>query len=152
MLASSGLATMLRDQMARELGGGGGLARALQSREQHDDRRFRAQVEAATRLAHHACQFLVNDADEGLARRQAARDLGADRARARGFREGLDDADRDIRFEQGHAHLPQRVRHVLVGQAAAAAQRIDGFRESVGEHVEHRPALAAAPQRKVRGL
>ena len=56
------------DEPARELRGGGGLARALQAGEQHDDRRLRAQVEPFARAAHELDQLLVQDADEDLAR------------------------------------------------------------------------------------
>ncbi len=65
------LAPVLLDEVARELRGGRRLARALQPREQHDDRRRRMQVETAARLAHDARQFLMDHADERLARRQA---------------------------------------------------------------------------------
>ena len=96
------------------------------------------QVETAARLAHDARQFLVNDANESLARRQALHDLGPDCARTRRVGERLDNGNSDIRLEQSHAHLPERLRDVLLSHARTPAQRVDGLAEPVGEHVEHR--------------
>jgi hypothetical protein len=101
------------------------LAGALKPREQHDRRRLRAQVERTHALAHHAHEFLVDHADERLARRQALVDLEPDRSRLDGLREFLDDRKRDVRLEQRHAHLPQRVGDVLFSQPSAAAQAFD---------------------------
>ncbi len=103
------------------------------------------QVETAARLAHDARQFLMNDANECLARRQAFHDLRPDRARPRRVGEGLHDRHSDIRLEQRHAHLPERLRDVLLSHARAAAQRIDGLAEPVGEHVEHRDPRSPEP-------
>jgi hypothetical protein len=109
----------------RELGGGGGLASALQAREQHDRRRLHAQVERAHALAHHLDEFVVDDLDECLARREALVDFLADHPRPDTVDERLDDGQRHVRLEQRHAHLPQRVPDVFLGQAATPAQSVD---------------------------
>ncbi len=113
------------------------LAGALQAREQHDGGRLRAQVERAHALAHHAHEFVVDDLDQRLAGREALVDLLADDLRLDAVDEGLDDRQRDVRLEQRHAHLAQRVGDVFLGQPAAAAKAFDDGRKTGGKLVEH---------------
>jgi len=124
-------------QPQRDLGRGRGLARALQAGEQDDRRRLRAQVDRAHALAHHAHQLFMDDAHQRLAGRQALVDLESDRARPDGLDELLDHRQRDVRLKQRHAHLPQGIADVLLGEPAAATQAFDDGRESGGELVEH---------------
>ena len=83
----------------------------------------------------------MNDADQRLTRRQALVDLLADDLGADRVDERLDDRQRDVRFEQRHAHLAQGVVDVLVGQAPAAAQAFDDALQALGQFVEHGKAM-----------
>ena len=93
----------------RQLRRGRRLAGALQSRQQDHDRRLRPQVERPHALAHQRDQLVVDDADQRLARRQALVELLPDDLGAHRLDERLDDRQRDVRFQQRHAHLAQRV-------------------------------------------
>ena len=79
----------------------------------------------------------MQDADEGLAGREAGRDLGAERRALDAVDEALDDRQCDVRLEQRHAHFAQRLGDVLFGHATAAAQRLHGALEALGQLVEH---------------
>ena len=80
----------------------------------------------AALAAHERDQLLVQDADEGLAGREAGGDLGAERLLLHALDEGLDHRQRDVGLEQRHAHFAQGLADVFFGDAAAAAQRVDG--------------------------
>ena len=56
---------------ARQLGRGGGLARALQARQQHNLGRLHVQRKPAAALPEQPHQLAVQDADQGLAGREA---------------------------------------------------------------------------------
>jgi hypothetical protein len=99
------LLPVLELQPARELAGGGGLARALESREKDDGRRLNGEVQRVVLLAHQPDQLVVDHADRRLPRREAARDFLAQRALAHARDEIPDDGQRDVRFQQRHAHL-----------------------------------------------
>ena len=79
VLTSSTRLLLALDQPARELGRGGGLAGALQAGEQHHQRGLRVQGEAGARAAQQRDQLAMQDADEGLAGREAGSHLGAQR-------------------------------------------------------------------------
>ena len=135
------LAPVLLDEVARELRGGRRLARALEPRQQHDDRRRRVQVEAAARspMTRVSSSWITPmNAWPGVRLRITS--VPTARARAASVKD-FTTRHGDVRLEQRHAHLAQRVGDVLLGQPAAAAQRVDGLAEPVGEHVEHRAAL-----------
>ena len=125
-------------QQAGELRGGRRLAGALQAGEQDDDRRLRAQVQSRARLTHGPDQLLVQDLDEHLTRGQALLDLRTQRALLDAGDERLDDRQCNVRLEQRHAHLAQRVVDVVLGQAPAPAQGIDRRSQATRQFVEHR--------------
>ena len=76
--------------------------------------------------AHERDQLLVQDADERLAGREAGGDFGAERLLLDALDEGLDHRQRNVGLEQRHAHFAQGLADVFFGDAAAAAQRVDG--------------------------
>ncbi len=125
------------NQPARQLGRSGGLSRTLKACQQHDDRRLRSQIDAGTRPAHEFDQLTVQDADKGLAGRQAGGHLGAERLGFDRLDEGTDDWERHIRFQQGDPHFPQRLTDILLGNAAATPQVIEGARQSGSQVIEH---------------
>ena len=125
------------DQPPRELRRGGGLAGALQARQQHYDRRLRAQLPGHARAAHEPRQLGVQNADERLTRRQAREHLGTERLGPDRLDECLDHRQRDVRFQQRDARLAQRRCDVLVRDPPAAAQILDGARQARRQVVEH---------------
>ncbi len=71
-------------------------------------------------------------------------DLLADDLRLDAVDEGLDDRQRDVRLEQRHADLAQRVGDVFFGQPAAAPEAFDDGRKTGGKLVEHALATSVA--------
>ncbi|MNZ53199.1 hypothetical protein D3C78_710700 [compost metagenome] len=114
-------------QEARQLAGGGGLTRTLQTG--HQDHRWRRGVERQLFVGrtHHAFELGLDNLHECLARGQAARHLGADRALLDLVDEILDHRQGDVSLEQRHAHFTQGVFDVVFGQLGLAgdmAQRL----------------------------
>ncbi|MCY1411232.1 hypothetical protein D9M71_266140 [compost metagenome] len=112
---------------ARQLAGGGGLTRTLQTG--HQDHRWRRGVERQLFVGrtHHAFELGLDNLHECLARGQAARHLGADRALLDLVDEILDHRQGDVSLEQRHAHFTQGVFDVVFGQLGLAgdmAQRL----------------------------
>ena len=153
------------EQMPGQLAGSGGLAGALQAGQQDHGRRRMAQIEGLRAAAHQRHQFIVDDADQRLARRQAALHIGADRLDLHRFDEALDHGQRHVGLEQRHAHFAQALGDVVFGETAAAAQRVDGLGKPFGQFGEHgaiiaggsaeHPAsarLRSAPRRALRCL
>ena len=120
-----------------ELGGGGGLARALQAGHQDHRRRLRRQVQARAGAAHQLGQFAMHHADQGLARRQRADHFLAERLFLDLGDEVLDHRQRDVGFEQRHAHFAQHLADVFFGQAGLSAQVLDDAAKALGKVVEH---------------
>ena len=123
---------------ARELGRRRGLAGALQSGEQDHRGRLRRERQRRRGAAHQRGEFAVHDADQRLARRQRAGDLGADRLFPDDVDEVPDHRQRDVGFEQREPHFAQRVLDVVVGEPRLSAQLLDDAGKSLGEIVEHR--------------
>ena len=70
--------------------------------------------------------------------------------------EGLGHREIDIRLQQGHADLAQRVGHVALAQLAVAAQGLEDSFESVLEMGEHEgpgisPEMRQASRRRTAG-
>ena len=79
----------------------------------------------------------MDDADHGLARRQAGQHLLALRALLDVGNEILHHRQSDVCLEQSHAHFAQGVLNVGFGQAGLAAQGFDYAGKAIGEVVEH---------------
>ena len=123
----------LLDQVLGQLGGGGGLAGALQAGHQDHRRRLRRQVDVGDALAHGGGQFAVDDADQRLARLERAQHFLAQRLFLDAGDEVAHHRQRDVGLEQGHAHFAQHVLHVVFGDAGLAAHLLDEAGEFVGE-------------------
>ena len=128
----------LLDQVLGELGGGRGLAGALQAGHQDHRRRLRREVEVGDAFAHRRGELAVHDADQRLAGRERPGHLGAERALLDAGDEVAHDRQRDVGLEQRHAHFAQHVLHVLFGDAGLAAHRLDEATQAVGESGSHR--------------
>ncbi len=117
---------------ARQFAGGGGFTRALQTGHQNHGWRNGTQVEVFVGRAHQAFEFGLDDLHECLARRQAARHLGADSALLDRIDEVLDHRQCDVSFEQRHAHFTQGVFDIVLGQLGLAGDMAQRLRETVG--------------------
>ena len=82
-------------------------------------------------------QLPVQDADERLAGGQALGHLGPEGLRLHRVDEALDDRQGDIRLEKRDPNLPQGFADILVGDAPAAAQDVQGAGEACAQGVEH---------------
>ena len=83
----------------------------------------------------------MHDADQRLARRQAAHHLLAERALAHLRDEVPDHRQCDVGLEQRHAHLAQRVLDVGLGEPRFAAQRLDDLRQASCQTFKHAVSL-----------
>ena len=124
-------------QVLGELGDRGGLARALQAGHQDHRRRRHVEVEVAGGRAHHRGELVAHDLDQRLARGQRLQHFLADRAHLDALDQRLHDRQGDVGLEQGDADFARGLADVLLGQAAAAAQALDGAGETLGEGFEH---------------
>ncbi len=78
--------------------------------------------------AHQRGELAMDDADQGLPRRQRSDDLLADRLLLDDRDEIADHRQRDVGFEQREPNFAQRVLDVVVGEAGLAAQFLDDLR------------------------
>ncbi len=131
------LAPRLLDEALGELGGGGGLARALQT-DHHDRHRRRGiEIDRLAARAEDVDQLVVHDLHHHLAGRHRFDDLDPDGVALHLVDEGARHVERDVGFEQGAPHFAQRGIDVLLGERAAARQAIENAAEPFGERIEH---------------
>jgi hypothetical protein len=136
-----GLLALLAE-VAGELGGVRGLAGALQADEHEDGGRRGGEGDARLAgilpaAAEHRHQFVVDDADHLLRRREALQDLGADRALLHLLDELFDELEVDVGFEQRLAHLAHGVFDVFLGDLALAAEPVEDGVEALGQAFKH---------------
>ena len=144
------LAVLLGEALG-ELGGGRGLARALQA--DHHDHRGRGDRELEPGLlgAEHLDQRVVDDLDDLLAGRDRAQHLLADRLLGRPVDELADHRQRDVGLEQGDPHLAHRRAHVGLVQRAAAAQPVEDAAQTIAQALEHSISPARAKRKTPAG-
>jgi hypothetical protein len=120
-----------------DLGGGGGLAGALQA--DHHDHGGRADVELQVRDfgAEHVDQRVVDDLDDLLPWRDRAQHFLADRALGRLVDELAYNRQRHIRFEQRDPNLAHRRADIRLRQRAAAAKAVEDAAQAIAQTVEH---------------
>ncbi len=140
-------------QALGDLGGGGGLAGALQA-DQHDgDGRRRVEIDALAFRAQSLDQRVVDDLDDHLTGLDRLDDGGADGPGAGAVDEGAHDVEGDVGLQQGAAHLAHGGGDVLLGEGAAAGQLVQYAGELFGEALEHgvAPGFSICPgQREAR--
>src|SRR5262249_14932908 len=124
-------------EMPGELGGGGGLARALESNEHDHGRRVRRHGEAVARAAEQFDQFVAHHLDHVLAGGERGEHVLADGFGAYALDEASDDLEVDGGFEQRYAHLTERFLDVFLRQAAEATEPVEDSCQSRSEAVEH---------------
>ena len=86
---------------------------------------------------HQPHELLVHHPDEGLARGEALQHLLPHRALAHPVEELAGDGQRDVRLEQGAAHLAERFGDVVLGEARPPAEVPEGAREPLADGFEH---------------
>ena len=151
LVSSEAISTALllaHAQEAAELGGGGGLAGALEA--DHEDGGRRAgggDADLGGRTAQHLDQAVVDDLDHLLAGRDALQHVRADRLLAHVRDEVLDHRERHVRLKQGDPHLAQRGVHIRLAERTAPRQRLEDPAEPAGKTIEHAPL---PPQRNPR--
>ena len=125
-------------QHESKLAGRGRLSRSLKTRKHDDGRRIRTDVETALRPTHQRGEFLIDDLDNGLCRRERIEHLLPDGSLLDALHKVLDDLEIDVCFQQRHAHLAHRLVHVVLGQLAVPAQLLEyplqAVRQILKEH------------------
>ena len=121
-----------------ELGGGGGLAGALEADDEDDGGRLGGALEARGLGAEQGDEFVVDDLDQAVERAWGAEQLGGGGASPDGLDVVARDFVVDIGFEQGEADLAEGGVELLFGDAAAAAEGDEDVLELAAEGVEHR--------------
>ena len=140
MSGQDGMLSLLLE-MSRELGGRGGLARALKS-DQHDHGRWVwRHGEPVTRAAQQFHQLVAHHLDHLLPRRERCKDVLAHGLDADAPDEALDDLEVDVGLEESHAHFAQGLLDILIRQPAVATEQVEDAGEARGEVVEHGVAL-----------
>ena len=118
------LALLFLEQLA-DLGGAGGLARALQADHHDHHRRRGVQVQLGSAAAQHLDQRVVDDLDDLLSRRDRAQHVLADRLFGHLVDEAADHRQRDVGFEQRDAHFAHGRANVFFLKRATTAQAIE---------------------------
>ena len=131
-------------QVERELGRGGGLARALEAAEEDHDGRS-AEDELRVARAHELGELLVDDLDDLLTGLEPLEHVLAGGPLAHGGDELLDDLEVDVGLEQGEADLARRARDGLLVEAGLAPEVAESVLEPVRERVEHGLSAYPAP-------
>ena len=145
-------------QAQRDLGRGGGLARALQADHQNGHRRRGVQVQDLGRptvaalfsiggvgvlglgpqaSGQHLDQGVMDDLDDHLPGGDGLDDLLPDRAVLDGGDELLDHRQGDVGLQQGDTHLAHGLVDVVLRDAALAAQLLQHIAEATGQPIEH---------------
>ena len=134
-----------------ELGGGRGLARALEP--DHHDHRRRAdvEVELGGLRAQRLDQRVVDDLDDHLPRRDRAQHFLADRFLGDLVDEIARDRQSDVGLEQGDAHFAHRRAHVGLRERAAPAKPVEYAAEPIAQRVEHSNLLSDASRAAIWG-
>ncbi len=110
----------------------GGFTRTLQACHQHDGRWLRRQVKHLVLFAHRRNQFVTDDFDELLTRGQALVNFMTNRLLFNAVDKITNNRQRDVCFQQRHAHFAQRFLDVVFGKASAAADVAQRARQTIG--------------------
>ena len=131
-----GVAALLLEPLG-QLAGGGGLARALEAGQQHDRGGLGGVGDLEGLAPQAGDQLLVDDLDDLLGGRQAARQVGADALLADAPDEVLDDLEVDVGLEQGDPDLPQDLFDLALAQPTAALELAEDSLETIAQRLKH---------------
>ena len=123
---------VLFTQEFTQLTDAGRFTRTLQARHQHHGRRLSRQVKHLVLFAHRRNQFITNDFDELLTRGQALVNFMTNRLLFYAVDKITNNRQRDVCFQQRHAHFAQRFLDVLFSKASAAADVAQRARQTIG--------------------
>ena len=122
---------------AGELGGRRRLAGALEPH-QHDDRRGMGRGrETVAAAAEQLDELAVDDLHDLLGRGERRQNVLSHGLVLHAVDEGTDHLEVDVRLEERHAHLAQRLLDVLLRQPAAAAELVEDGLQSRTQGIEH---------------
>ena len=110
----------------------GGFTRTLQTRHQHDGRWLSRQVKHLILFAHRRNQLVTDDFDELLTRSQTLVNFMTNRFLFHAVDKITHDRQRNVCFQQRHAHFAQRFLDVLFGEASTAADVAQRARQTIG--------------------
>src|SRR5436309_1026217 len=144
-------ASALLAKVPRELGGGGRLARAVETDEHHHDGRRPAEVERRGRAAERPHQLAVDQLDEVLFRREAAEHLLAEGVAFDRLDKVADDVEVDVGLEEREPHVAQRFFDVALGDPPLALQLAEERVELLAEGLEHQERTAVREELTVTG-
>ena len=113
-----------------ELGGGGGLAGALQADQHHHHGRGGGEIDPLRVGPQHPHQLVMDDLDDHLAGGDRAHHLLADRLLLHRLGEVADHVERDIGLEQRDPHLAHGLTHVGIGQRPFAGELVEDGAEA----------------------
>ena len=130
---------ILGGEQAGELAAGGGFAGAVQAAHHQAERLCEAarQVEFAALGAEQRDHLVADDFDDLLSGLDAGDDLLAERFLLHAGDELLGDLEINVRIEQGHAHLAQRLGDVGFADFAESPEVAEGLLEFIAERVKH---------------
>ena len=124
-------------EMACQLGGCGGLARALQTGQQDHHRGAMVEAQLSGLLSQDPNQLLIDHLDQDLARRKTGAYLTAYRPLPHLIDERFDHRQGNVRVQQRGTHLTQGLLDIFIGQPRLAAQLHQGSIEALGQILEH---------------
>ena len=124
-------------QPARQFAGGCGFSRTLQADNQEDARRFVRKAQLRFVAAEDLDQFLVDNPDNLLIRREGLQNFRAHGAGLHRFDQLFDDFKINVRLEQRHAHFAQSRIHIFGGETTFTAHVLKNTLQFVGEIIEH---------------
>ena len=143
--SSEAISTFLAHALAepaRELGGGGGFAGALQADHHDGDRRRGIEVDRLAPSAPSVCdQLVVHDLHDHLAGRHRLDELDADRLLLHLLGEGARDVERDVGLEQRAADFAQRLVDVGFAQRAAPGQLVENSAQAFATVIRTKECL-----------
>ena len=120
-----------------QLPGRGGFSGPLQTDQHEHGGWLPGGPQAVGRAAHEGRQLLIDHLDHLLARRERFENVTPHGALTDALEERANDLDVDVRFEQGQTHLAQRLRDVVLAEAAEATQPLEDVVQPVAEPLEH---------------
>ena len=123
---------VLLAQELTEFTNAGCFTGTLQARHQHDRRRLRRQVQGLVLFAHRRNQFVTDDFDELLPRRQALINFMTNRFLFYAIDKLTHYRQSDIRLQQRHAHFAQRIFYVVFSEASTATDIAQRARQTIG--------------------